>query len=85
MSETTEVSTPKQKRIFAGLLTREELEAETGWGWRTILRREQDGMPVVIVCRTKLYPADRIREWILSHERRHDTPKRGRPATRKAA
>jgi len=60
-------------------LTREQLEAETGWGWRTILRREAEGLPVIVIAGTKWYPVVSVRAWIMSHERGHDAPRRGRP------
>lgn len=66
-------------RLFDGFLSRAELEAETGWGWRTILRREAEGLPVIVVGGTKLYPAEQVREWLLSHLRAHNPPRVGRP------
>jgi hypothetical protein len=70
-------------RLLAGLLTEEQLEAETKWTYRTRLRREAEGLPVIKIGATKLYPEDETREWILSRMRRHKPPRRGRP--RKAA
>jgi hypothetical protein len=70
-------------KLLAGLLTNEQLEAETGWGYRTRLRREAEGLPVIVIGGTKLYPADQVREWIMGRLRQHEPPRRGRP--RKAA
>ncbi len=78
MSETVETRVGGSG-LLAGLLTEAQLEAETGWGYRTRLRREADGLPVVKIGATKLYPADQVREWILSRMRRHEPPRRGRP------
>jgi hypothetical protein len=70
-------------RLLDGLLTRAQLEKETGWGWRTVLRNEAAGLPVIVIRGTKLYPADKVRAWIMSHIREHAPPRHGRP--RKAA
>jgi hypothetical protein len=83
MSETIETANVSRPGLLDGLLTREQLEAETGWQWRTILRREAEGLPVVRLGATRLYPADKVKAWILSHVREHQAPTRGRP--RKAA
>jgi hypothetical protein len=83
MSEALGTVTAGRPRLLDGLLTGEQLEAETGWGCRTIRRRELEGLPVVKIGATKLYPAEKVREWILSRMRRHEAPRRGRP--RKAA
>ncbi len=77
MSETVEAI--GSSRLFAGLLTYEQLKVETGWGYRRILRREAEGLPVVKLGATKLYPADKVREWMLSRIRQHEPPRRGRP------
>jgi hypothetical protein len=65
--------------ILQGLLTEEQFEAETGWKYRTRLRREAEGLPVIVIGNSKYYPADRARTWIMSHLRRHEPPRRGRP------
>lgn len=78
MSETIEASVVRPK-LLDGLLTREQLEAETGWGSRTILRREAQGLPIIVIGGTKLYPMEKVRAWIMSHERRRQPPRRGRP------
>jgi hypothetical protein len=70
-------------KLLSGLLTDEQLEAETGWGYRTRLRREAEGLPVIVIGGTKLYPADKVRAWIMGQLRQHEPPRRGRP--RKAA
>jgi hypothetical protein len=78
MADTVKVEA-NHPRIMDGLLTRAQLEAETGWGWRTVLRREAEGLPVIVIGGRKLYPREKIRMWILSQERVHQAPKRGRP------
>jgi hypothetical protein len=77
MPETIE--TTARPKLFDGFLTDKELEAETGWGWRTRLRREADGLPVVVMGATKLYPIDKVRAWIMTHLRERAAPRRGRP------
>ena len=42
-------------------------------------------MPVIRVGMTRLYDPNSVRQWLLTHERRHDVPKRGRPANKHAA
>jgi hypothetical protein len=83
MLQTIEAAAVKQPKLLDGLLTRQQLEAETGWGWRTILRREAEGLPVIVIGGTKLYPVDKVRSWIVGKLRERTTPQRGRP--RKAA
>ena len=68
--------------LLEGLLTREQLKLETGWGSRTIMRREREGLPVVVIGATRLYPIKLVQDWILSHVRSHNPPKRGRPRIR---
>jgi len=70
-------------RLFDGLLTRSELTTETGWQWRTVLRREAEGLPVIKLGATKLYPIEKVRAWILGREPNPAPVRRGRP--RKAA
>lgn len=79
MTNTLTTNQDERPRLLDGLLKREELTAETGWGWRTILRREAEGLPVIVIGGTKLYPADKVRAWILDHLREHQAPRRGRP------
>jgi hypothetical protein len=82
MSETIGTALVKPK-LLDGLLTETDLEAETGWTYRTRLRREAEGLPVVKLGATKFYPADKVRDWILSRVR-EQTPARGRGRPRKA-
>jgi hypothetical protein len=51
------------------MMTREELEAATGWHWRTRLRREKQGLPTFTLGRTKLYPRQAVMEWLMAHVR----------------
>jgi hypothetical protein len=78
LETTTNAPPPQRSRLLDGLLSRTELEAQTGWGWRTVLRREAEGLPVIVIGGTKLYPAERVREWILGHLRQHQIAPRGR-------
>jgi hypothetical protein len=77
MSETISA---RRLSLFDGLLTGEELQADTGWGQRTILRREAAGLPVIKIGATKLYPAEKVRDWLLSRTRSQQGSRgRGRP------
>jgi hypothetical protein len=76
---------PTAASITAGLLTREQIAAEFRCSERTIIRREHAGMPVIRLGYMRLYSPESCRAWLLTHERRHDVPKRGRPTTRYAA
>jgi hypothetical protein len=51
------------------MMTREELEAATGWHWRTRLRREKQGLPTFTLGRTKLYPRLAVMAWLVAHVR----------------
>jgi hypothetical protein len=70
----------RQPRLLAGMLTREQLRAETGWGDRTIQRREAEGLPVVKIGRDRFYPAKSGRDWLLNRVRRNQAPPAGAPA-----
>lgn len=70
--------------ITAGLIDRKQLAAEWRCGERTIIRRERAGMPFIKLGMLRLYDPAKVRAWVLSHESRHDAPKRGRPAKRAA-
>jgi hypothetical protein len=71
--------------VLAGLVTREELAEQFRCSKRTIIRYERAGMPFIAFGKTRLYDPPRVRDWVLSQERGHTAPKRGRPAGRKAA
>jgi hypothetical protein len=82
MSETIEEG--RGSGLFAGTMSPEELQTETGWTYRTRQRREAEGMPVLKVGNVKRYPIPEVRAWILSHVRqRNMAPPRavGRPRT----
>ena len=78
-------ATPAVASVLAGLLTRASLSDELGKSERTLIRWEHAGMPVIRVGMTRLYDPATVRAWLLTHERRHDVPKRGRPANKVAA
>lgn len=78
-------ATPAVTSVLAGLLTRASLSDELRKSERTLIRWEHAGMPVIRVGMTRLYDPAAVRAWLLTHERRHDVPKRGRPANKVAA
>ena len=72
-------TSPTVASITAGLATREQLATDLRCSERTIIRREHQGMPVIKLGMLRLYNPEAVRAWIMTHERRHDIPKRGRP------
>ena len=82
MSEAIEA--PSATRLLEGVLTKDQLKAQLGWGDRTVQRREAEGLPFIKIGGDRLYPIDKVRAWILSHTREQSPAvSRGRP--RKAA
>jgi hypothetical protein len=78
MSQTTE--TLERPRLFDGFFTEDEILAETGWSYRTLKRREDDGLPCVRLGFTKLYPIEKTRAWLMSQVHDQNAPRgRGRP------
>jgi hypothetical protein len=75
---------PKLARITEGLATLSQLANELQCSERTIRRREHQGMPVIRLGTLRLYNPDSVRAWLMTHERRREMPKRGRPANRAA-
>jgi hypothetical protein len=75
---------PTAASIMAGLLTRSQAAADLGCSERTLIRRERAGMPVIKLGMLRLYNPDTVRAWLLTHEQRHDVPRRGRPTSRAA-
>lgn len=71
--------------VLAGLLTRVQLAEQLNCSERTIIRYERAGMPFISFGMIRRYNPPSVREWMLSKERGHTEPKRGRPAGRKAA
>ena len=65
--------------------TREQLAEQLDCSERTIIRYERAGMPFIAFGMIRRYNPPSVREWMLSKERGHTVPKRGRPAGRKAA
>lgn len=76
--ETTSPS--RAPALLDGLMTGPQLEAETGWKERTRLRREEEGLPYILLGRTKLYPTVLVRKWILARLERRTAPRHGRPS-----
>ncbi len=78
--------TPASASVTAGLLTREQIAAEFRCSERTIIRREHAGLPVIRLGHAvRLYDPATVRAWLMTHEHRHETPKRGRPTKARAA
>ena len=73
-----------QDNVLAGLLTRTELALQLRRSERTVIRWERAGMPFIAIGMARLYEPSSVREWLMSHERRQDAPKRGRPVKRAA-
>lgn len=71
--------------VSAGFLKRPQLAAELSKTERTIIRWEHAGLPVIRVGMTRLYDPAAVREWLLTHQHRHETPKRGRPTNKRTA
>ncbi len=71
--------------VFAGLVSREQLAADIRRSIRTIRNYELAGMPHVHFGNFRLFDPASVRAWLMSHERQHNTPKRGRPARNRAA
>ncbi|GAN77674.1 hypothetical protein Asru_0414_01 [Acidisphaera rubrifaciens HS-AP3] len=71
--------------LLSGLLTRAQLAAELRCSERTIIRHERAGMPCIRLGIMRLYDAAKVREWVMSHEHRPQTPRVGRPAGKRAA
>jgi hypothetical protein len=78
-------ATPAVASVLAGLLTRDQLAFQFGRSERTVIRWEHAGLPVIRLGMTRLYDPAKAREWVMTYERRHDMPKRGRPANKVAA
>ena len=71
--------------VVAGLLTRDQLAKQLGRSERTVIRWEHAGLPVIKLGMTRLYDPAKARDWLMTYERRHDVPKRGRPPSKVAA
>jgi hypothetical protein len=84
-SHSAQGDTGSVEEVLAGLLTREQLAEQLDCSERTIIRYERAGMPFIAFGMIRRYNPPSVREWMLSKERGHTVPKRGRPAGRKAA
>lgn len=82
--QTAPDTTAAAASVLDGLITRKDLAAEWRCTERTIIRRERAGMPFIKLGMMRFYDPAKVRAWVLSHESRHDAPKRGRPAKRAA-
>lgn len=85
MLQTREAADLAPPNLLEGILLGPQLDKQMGWSERTRCRREQEGLPVIRLGATKLYPIDKVRAWILSRAQgaSEAAPRRGRP--RKAA
>lgn len=70
--------------ILAGLIADEECARQLHCSVRTIDRYRAAGMPAIVLGKKVLFDPAAVREWVMSHQRRHDVPKRGRPAKQAA-
>ncbi len=80
MHSPTDINVSATADVFAGLFDRAGLAAHLKRSERTIIRFERAGMPYVAVGRLRLYDPLKVRGWLLSHEHKHETPRRGRPS-----
>lgn len=78
-------STPTSDSVTAGLLSRDRIAADLRRSERTVVRYEHAGMPVIKIGMLRLYDPATVRAWLMTHEHRHDVPKRGRPTKARAA
>jgi len=62
-----------------GLEDRSEMAKVLGVTERTVIRYERLGMPFIAVGRLRLYDVSKVRAWLMSHEKNHAAPRRGRP------
>ncbi len=76
--------TQSPPNILAGLIPDEECARQLHCSIRTLDRYRAAGMPTIILGKKVLFDPSAVREWVLSHQRRHDAPKRGRPTKRAA-
>lgn len=85
MNLTTTPQPAAADTVLSGMVTRQQLADELRKSTRTIIRMERSGMPFIAVGMMRLYEPAKVRAWLVSHERCHNTPKRGRPAGKRAA
>ncbi len=65
--------------ILAGLIDEEECARQLKCSVRTAARYRAAGMPFIPLGKKVLFDLNAVREWVMSHQRRHGVPKRGRP------
>jgi hypothetical protein len=83
MPEPTETIAVVEPNLLADFLTDTQIKAAFDWGDRTLRRREADGLPVIVLGATRLYPREKVMAWLHARVREPEIPRRGRP--RKAA
>lgn len=80
MLQTSEAAESAAQNLLDGFLLGPQLDRQMGWSERTRSRRELEGLPVIKLGATKLYPVDKVRAWILSRAQgAFEAPRRGRP------
>lgn len=79
-----DTATATATTILAGLIADDECARQLHCSTRTIERYRSAGMPAIILGKRVFFDPAAVREWVMSHQRRHDVPKRGRPAKRAA-
>lgn len=66
--------------VTAGWADRSGIARELQVGERTVIRYEEQGMPVIRVGKKRWYDRDAVRAWLLSHQVNQREPNgRGRP------
>ena len=65
---------------FGLIPSRRDLAKQLNICERTLIRYEHAGLPVILVGKLRMYDPARVRGWLISQERSHDAPRRGRPA-----
>ena len=80
----TEANATSTAGILDGLLTRQQIAEQFQVHPHTIWVWERAGLPRIVMSKVRLYEPAKVREWLLSHERRHTVTKSTR-STKKVA
>lgn len=68
--------------ILAGLIDQDELQRQLNCSGRSVDRYRAVGLPVIVLGKRVLFDPVAVREWIVSHQRRHDAPSANARASR---
>lgn len=79
-----QTATETPPTILAGLIADDECARQLHCSTRTIDRYRAAGMPTIVLGKKVLFDPAAVRDWVMSHQRRHDAPKRGRPSKQAA-